>query len=533
MHLPRCLCFFWLLCNSWRGLAVSNEDRQLSERGRDGDNGTSVNVSSAETDQKENKKHDIEIERQLTNVMQPHSLQPFYFIPISSCIIVVLQFSIFGFSIKFKPAEAECCIYKTCVNRLKSLAKGLGTTAFILLALVTWRHDVLKWKAMPMPAEDPEHPDQSLEPFWNFFVILVTSPNTKAALAHFGILSVQSPAAVFGVKPKYRSLPNNLLAGGIPVFPCTTSWMTPLQWLYTIILLPYQILWMIHEWWGRMLERIAPNSGVPTSFLPAMAWVLKPTGTWILGAAPCCICPFWLLLVVMSLGLWSYARSQLNWWWEISWPVWAFILLQLWAVLVCFLFGLTYHMSLNPGVTQIHNATKKSEKDLQVEKEALWNLQPQGVQEDFFLPIGQSGVETQQGEAHAAEAQLSVADEAHALEAQLSVAEDAPALEEQQIVPDLTKLTADLKSSIMFQALLIQAKYATLQCLVIVFCRLLLHSDSEQNAVNAFKTTVSERHIATYLDYLNGLVTQADAAVGFSALVSLWCRQAYAAWNVL
>ena len=155
------------------------------------------------------------IETQLNNFMQPHSLQPFYFIPISSCVIVVLQFSIFGFSIKFKPAEAECCIYKKCVNRLKSLAKELGTIAFILLALVTWRHDVLKWKAMP--AED------QLETFCYFLVVLVTSPNTKAALAHFAILRVQSPTAVFGVNPKYRSLPGC----GIPVFPCTASWMTP------------------------------------------------------------------------------------------------------------------------------------------------------------------------------------------------------------------------------------------------------------------------------------------------------------------
>ncbi|CAL1153649.1 unnamed protein product [Cladocopium goreaui] len=503
MHFPRCLCF-WLLCNSWCGLAVLNEDRQLSERGRDGDNATSVNVSSAETGQKDDKKHDMEIETQLNNFMQPHSLQPFYFIPISSCVIVVLQFSIFGFSIKFKPAEAECCIYKKCVNRLKSLAKELGTIAFILLALVTWRHDVLKWKAMP--AED------QLETFCYFLVVLVTSPNTKAALAHFAILRVQSPTAVFGVNPKYRSLPGC----GIPVFPCTASWMTPLQWLYTMILLPYEILWMIHSWFTRML----PDCCTP-GLLPVIGAAVKPVGTWFLCVGPIFIFPFWLLLVAMSLGLWSYARSKLIWWWGMSWPFWAMILLQFWAVFVCILFAIIYlvYVILTGGVQPIHS-TKKNAKDLQVEQQALWNLQPQAVQEDFFLPVGQSGVETQQGEAHA-------------LEAQLSVAEDAHALEEQQIVPDLTTLTAGLKCQIVSAALAIQANYAVLQLFVIVFCRLLLHSDSEKNAVNAYKTTISERHIATYMDYLNSLVTQADAAVGFSALVRLWCRQAYAAWNVL
>lgn len=204
-----------------------------------------------------------------------------------------------------------------------------------------------------------------------------------------------------------------------------------------------------------------------------------------------------------------------------SWPFWAMILLQFWAVFVCILFAIIYlvYVILTGGVQPIHS-TKKNAKDLQVEQQALWNLQPQAVQEDFFLPVGQSGVETQQGEAHA-------------LEAQLSVAEDAHALEEQQIVPDLTTLTAGLKCQIVSAALAIQANYAVLQLFVIVFCRLLLHSDSEKNAVNAYKTTISERHIATYMDYLNSLVTQADAAVGFSALVRLWCRQAYAAWNVL
>ena len=255
--------------------------------------------------------------------------------------------------------------------------------------------------------------------------------------------------------------------------------------------------------------------------LPVIGAAVKPMGTWFLCVGPIFIFPFWLLLVAMSLGLWSYARSKLIWWWGMSWPFWAMILLQFWAVFVCILFAIIYlvYVILTGGVQPIHS-TKKNAKDLQVEQQALWNLQPQAVQEDFFLPVGQSGVETQQGEAHA-------------LEAQLSVAEDAHALEEQQIVPDLTTLTAGLKCQIVSAALAIQANYAVLQLFVIVFCRLLLHSDSEKNAVNAYKTTISERHIATYMDYLNSLVTQADAAVGFSALVRLWCRQAYAAWNVL
>lgn len=74
-----------------------------------------------------------------------------------------------------------------------------------------------------------------------------------------------------------------------------------------------------------------------------------------------------------------------------------------------------------------------------------------------------------------------------------------------------------------------------MQLAVILSARIVLHGETGQDICNAYKTTVSERHWATYVQYLTSLCEAAEEAAlqGLHQHLSLWADQAQAVWNLL
>jgi len=518
----------------------------------------------------------------LTDLIDPATLQPYYFIPISSCVFILLQSAILGFDVRLQRDQDGDGWY----GWLKAGAKNAGLVAFIGMALVTWWRDTSEFLAAPT--------ETIADKVSAVFVIGFTSPNMKAAWGAFATVWAQSPANVFPRsachrKPNYDTIP--LIGGGqIPLQPFTAGWMQPLKWAYLMVLLPYHYL-------SGTLFTICVGSckciqGCFT--IKFFCFVLKAECCWLL----------WLLLSVCSLGIWSHARESAGFWWQSIWPLLVTGLLQLWAVLVgevalgCYVCFLSLRGQLGgmtiPEAFMARTFSDFGDLDPQ-ELEEIFMLQPpylrdalpysRALPQDSDLenaktaddapgapaaPVspetcapgasvtsletatpesqGEGSSETSPGEAAGSqeatppqsagaatpESEVAGCPEttpagANSHEADAPDAEPAGSAETDK--PSFysgEKVRAVLRIRWVAVAIHSQLNLVFTQISVILQARMFLECSTAQDVIDAYKTTVSERQIATYVHYLVTLAESTHQLVNAPI-----CRLFYTIWNLL
>ena len=523
----------------------------------------------------------------LTDLIDPETLQPYYFIPISSCVFILLQSAILGFDVRLQE-KAQENTDGDLYGWAKACAKNAGPVAFIGMALVTWWHDASEF--LGAPAETIADKVSAV------FVIAFTSPNMKAAYGAFATVSAQSPGKVFDRsthrKPNFETIPW-IGDGQIPLHPFTAGWMHPLKWAYLMVLLPYYYL-------AATLFGFCVGSCkcIQSCFtIKLLCFALK---------AQCCLY-LWLLLSVCSLGIWSQARESAGFWWQSLWPILVSALLQLWAVLVgegalycylCFLYvtgrlgGMTIHEAYgaqHSGVLDPH------------ELEEIFKLQPEDLQKAFpysrALPQGSDVEDAVTADDASGEPAAPVSPETCAPGASVTSLETATpessegagspqtspgeAAGSQEATPPKTAGAATPESEVpgtspaaadsheaaspeaeaifniisiiagsakppvtkiykgeevrvvlriqwVVAAIRSQLYLVLAQIAVILNARIFLECSTARDVVDAYKTTVSERQISAYVHYLVTLAESTHQLVNAPI-----CRLFYTIWNLL
>lgn len=170
----------------------------------------------------------------LVELVNVQSLQPWYLVPISSALMVLVQFGILGFDVKTSRQDgcfARCC--KRCrLDGLLQKIKVASSLAFSGMALSTMRQDWRQvWNVVQAGAE------------WRTILatvvaVGVTSSNFKASMVIHGTVRVQNPSNFFGKPPPYATCPG--FFAGLPLSPWGSPWLPWHKWLYFALLQIYR-----------------------------------------------------------------------------------------------------------------------------------------------------------------------------------------------------------------------------------------------------------------------------------------------------
>mmetsp|Transcript_110974 Transcript_110974/g.192146 ORF Transcript_110974/g.192146 Transcript_110974/m.192146 type:complete len:365 (+) Transcript_110974:1650-2744(+) len=328
----------------------------------------------------------------------------------------------------------------------------MASMVFIALAVNSWRLDVKEFSSTPATG--------FVDNFYALMVIWVTSPNYKAAVALWSLLQNANPAILFGIEPNYTSIPLTQ----VPLIPCGPSWMPSLQWIYAILLLPYN----------------APNA-IVMYILGCLLCFCKCCVVFGITKVTCC-CNLYVLLVILTLGLWGGAKDALAGYWDEIWPFYYISFLQLYAYFIAVLFVLMYalYLEIKEGIDK-DKFMEQLQKQLQLvkaEAPATQGEKVQNVVPGRLLQFQDQSLKDAFQDYQKAETEEENADEG-----------------------DITAATQVIRLKIVLQAVSSQALIMLIQLIVIYTCRILV-SEGTAGYFQAAATTVTERKIGVYFQYL-------------------------------
>eukprot|EP00931_Biecheleriopsis_adriatica_P095587 TRINITY_DN69179_c0_g1_i1.p1 TRINITY_DN69179_c0_g1~~TRINITY_DN69179_c0_g1_i1.p1 ORF type:complete len:493 (-),score=81.21 TRINITY_DN69179_c0_g1_i1:222-1700(-) len=249
-----------------------------------------------------------------SKIVKPDRLQPFYMMPFFFALKLMFTLLAFGFSLSFKKSVPDDGLFGT----LKSGAGGVASLAFIAMALNGYRTDYIVATSY----------FSQIEGFWMkcgvFLVVWVTSSNYAATKAIWNSILLDNPGNLLELEPRYPALVK------VPLSPFGANWLSPLKWTYAMILLPYFLPSYVYQ---------------ASSGMVLCCWcccINKCAVCWGSLTASCCLVVS-LFGVILTLGLYGYAKECLHYWWSLYWPLFYATLIQVWALGIApRLFGAIY-----------------------------------------------------------------------------------------------------------------------------------------------------------------------------------------------
>lgn len=170
----------------------------------------------------------------MKQIIRPETMQPYYFIPVSNSVKVLLQFETMGIDLATTPRKPGAGAWGGGIMKVVSQA------AFIGMALNAYKHDLQAWAHAGdlLNGTDPTT-GASYNSWRNRQVvrslIWASSSNLPAGIAIWCSFRSQGPAEALGLTPNYPAIP----VVGFPLSPFGASWLPPLKWLYAVLLAPY------------------------------------------------------------------------------------------------------------------------------------------------------------------------------------------------------------------------------------------------------------------------------------------------------
>lgn len=446
------------------------------------------------------------------DLIDPDTLQPFGLLVVTNCLAVAVQFLVFGYNVQAQADELH-----GCKRTLVDIARPVGVILFIAVALVT------AWVDFNELTEAGTKPAGWLQVIFMALIVWVTSPNYRAAKAFFATLQTQTPCAIFSeapgsealvealaagtsppsaphqarttpeLKPKYPTFPL-LGAGDVPLFPWSAKWFPWYKWLYMVILLPYHVP-----------ELGANLVACSTLYCPPRCCITCCLELNLIAHGICLF--FWLLLVIVSLGLWGLARDSLAFHWGYEWPPLVMTLVYIWALFVPLLIALIYSTLMmdwseilrraQGGTATAAAAEEETKRQLHAGRVALYELQPREEMEASYENWGYQGTEANNAFAGQSEAELA----------------------------DLkTKGLNFWKVSTATTALVATAIVPIMQILIIAVARIIHNDPTTEGYIKAIQDTVCERTLSSYFSYVLGHLSAANVQV---------VEKIYILWNLL
>lgn len=447
------------------------------------------------------------------DLIDPETLQPFWFLVLMNCFQVVAQSVVFGFDLKFKAASDDC------FNKymMPYVVRPTLALAFVAMSLLAWRKDLIEISTIPKDVG-------WFRASFMVLVVWVTSPNYRAAKALFASLAVQSPMHLLALRyengPGQREVesaegpesknkskeekeaeklmaslmpqqsshplkPNYLACGPVPLGPCSANWLPWYKWLYMIVLCPYIFV----ENFGSIL------GGCSLLCPPARCWAMCVTGCCLSWHSVCCC--WWLFLVIITLGLWGGARSALGYEWGYEWPVLQFGFIQSWAYAAPFIFVILY-------IIYIYNKEEGAQH-------VPFTEFVFAAQDPKFLEAGrQELIALQSPDSSNLRADFGDTWEYHR----------TPETPEKDKMVGLQALKVEIVAKTMTAMAMVPLN----QIIIIFTARVLFNTGDVDGYVKAIRDTVSERTMAKYLAFVRENLVSAHGLL--SAKISI-------VWNLL
>jgi len=149
-------------------------------------------------------------------------------------------FLAFGEELKFEaPAPPQDGCFSKAKNLGKASAKVVAGVCFLALAVNAYIVDFIHMFTAMRTLGDKDPLTSSLTGLIAFIQIWILSPNLPAAMAIWSKLAFQSPAAALNLTPRYEAFSG---AMAFPKYPCDVTWLSFLQHVYAVILLPYIVV---------------------------------------------------------------------------------------------------------------------------------------------------------------------------------------------------------------------------------------------------------------------------------------------------